>query len=401
MRTIAWILTGWALPAPTVNNDVVPLQQLPEQSAQPITGISTTSVLSQTSVSSPLSQGASTWLANVEPPTKAEVQLLRQAFAEFYGVTRDLTKSEQLLSQVITAWERQPADEKAGLYRVRGDCYTALGDADKAWADYDQAVTLLQGPGGDKADPTELPAALLGRARSRKALGTQVTPTQAQQAAADYKLYLELSSREDWDTEQELIEDGATRNPYAAWEWGSVLRQAGQWKEAATAHALAAQAFGEIGDRPRAAISLLDSGIDLAAAQDVAQATSVLENAIAKTKGIEARDVGVLQRVISKEGEGSMALAALLWNDSNQKPQAEKVLGEACVRLEQLQADAASKSKAKMPIPEETPRLKFSIDDDMPALQVSCFRFKNPVFLDQLGWPKDLQDKVIKLETLR
>ena len=98
-----------------------------------------------------------------------------------------------------------------------------------------------------------------------------------------------------------------------------------------------------------------------------------------------------------------MALASLLWSEgAGQRAQAEKVLGDACVRLEQLQADAASKSKAnKVQLPVEQARLKFSIDDDIPALQVSCFRFKNPVFLDQLGWPKDLQEKVIKLETLK
>jgi hypothetical protein len=48
-----------------------------------------------------------------------------------------------------------------------------------------------------------------------------------------------------------------------------------------------------------------------------------------------------------------------------------------------------------------TPQLRFSIDDDGPSMDVSCFRFKNPAFLNQLGWPEELQQKVIKLETLR
>ena len=58
-----------------------------------------------------------------QPPTKEEIKLLRQAFAVFYGVDRDLTQAEQLLSEAIQVWQRQPPDELAGLYRVRGDCY--------------------------------------------------------------------------------------------------------------------------------------------------------------------------------------------------------------------------------------------------------------------------------------
>ena len=57
------------------------------------------------------------------PPTQEEIKLLREAFATFYGLDRDLVKSEKLLTQVVDAWQRQAPDEKAGLYRVRGDCY--------------------------------------------------------------------------------------------------------------------------------------------------------------------------------------------------------------------------------------------------------------------------------------
>jgi hypothetical protein len=38
-------------------------------------------------------------------------------------VDRDLPRAEELLNQVIDAWQRQAPDEKAGLYRVRADCY--------------------------------------------------------------------------------------------------------------------------------------------------------------------------------------------------------------------------------------------------------------------------------------
>ena len=56
------------------------------------------------------------------PPTNAEVKLLREAFGAFYGELNP-EKAETLLSEAILAWERQPPDEKAALYRVRGDCY--------------------------------------------------------------------------------------------------------------------------------------------------------------------------------------------------------------------------------------------------------------------------------------
>jgi hypothetical protein len=61
--------------------------------------------------------------AETGPPTKDEINTLREAFAAFYGASRDATAAEQLLTQSIDAWQRQPPDEQAGLYRVRGDCY--------------------------------------------------------------------------------------------------------------------------------------------------------------------------------------------------------------------------------------------------------------------------------------
>jgi len=94
------------------------------------------------------------------PPTQEEIKLLREAFATFYGLDRDLVKSEDLLNKVITAWQRQAPDEKAGLYRVRGDCYMAMLRPNDAERDYTTAIELLKGPGGDSADPSELPMSL-------------------------------------------------------------------------------------------------------------------------------------------------------------------------------------------------------------------------------------------------
>ena len=94
------------------------------------------------------------------PPSQKEITLLREALASFYGVDRDLEKSEQLLTEAINAWQRQPPDEQAALYRVRGDCFMAEVKPLDAEKDYTTAIKLLEGPGGVLADPAELPAAL-------------------------------------------------------------------------------------------------------------------------------------------------------------------------------------------------------------------------------------------------
>jgi hypothetical protein len=164
---------------------------------------------------------------------------------------------------------------------------------------------------------------------------------------------------------------------------------------------MAANAFEEIADKGRSVISLIDAGIDLAAAADSrsAEAKDILQKATGQTKGIESRDVQLLQRIIAKEGEGKMALAALLWDDGS-RSEAESVLGDACLRMDQLQADAAARKNDKLP--DEPVRLKYSLDDDLSPLQYSCSRFKNANFLsNELGWPESLQSKVGKLQTLR
>lgn len=119
------------------------------------------------SIPSIISTHAKEWLlpqpafaADIAPPSNDEVQTLRSAFAAFYGANRDAQAAEPLLTQSIQAWERQAPDEKAGLYRVRGDCYMVLMKPLVAIQDYTTAINLLQGPGGDKADPSELPSAV-------------------------------------------------------------------------------------------------------------------------------------------------------------------------------------------------------------------------------------------------
>jgi hypothetical protein len=78
------------------------------------------------------------------PLTKQEISMLREAFAAFYGTNRDPPRALELLSEVIDAWQRQPPDERAGLYRVRADCYMAVSKPLEAIQDYSTAINLLQ-----------------------------------------------------------------------------------------------------------------------------------------------------------------------------------------------------------------------------------------------------------------
>jgi hypothetical protein len=224
-----------------------------------------------------------------------------------------------------------------------------------------------------------------------------------QQTADDYKAALLLLGEDEYDddqTEMEALAAAATKNPYATWEYGAALRIAG--RPDGKVRNLAAAAFRAIGDPARAAIAAIDAAIDgYAATGDVAAAETSLATAIAKTVGVEGRDVRLLQRVITKEGEARLALAGLYWSD-NKKSQAEEVLGDACVRLDQLsnQMDGATASTTKAENT-NTKKLRFSIDDNDDSLvgRLTCTRFKNKDFLaKELGWPESLQDKVLQLQ---
>ena len=378
--------------------------------------------------------------AEVQPPTAEEVSLLRSALAAFYGQPRDSPRALELLARAVDSpgWRRQNPDERAALYRVRGDVDMDLRRPEEAVVDYGTTIGLLEGPGGERADEGELPAARLGRARAMRGAilsGTQsLTKEEWSGVAQDYQVALRLTSRDDYlETDVEREQDGAARNPYAAWEWGQALRGAGRYGRAAEVHALAALSFRDIGDRARGVIAELDAGIDLAAAaaapaaagaaaaagDDAATSTNyykdareLLEKDIPKTTGITTgtTDVELLQRVIAKEGEARIALAAtLLWNDGNgDKASAERQLGEACVRFDQLEADNADREAARMKKglmpPLKYNRVLFSIDDIAGAAaggKVSCARFRDDEFLTRtVEWPEALRARVQKLNKL-
>ena len=326
-----------------------------------------------------------------------------------YGEGGSPATAEPLLNQVVDIWGKQPADERAALFKVRGDCYLRLTRMDDAVRDYTAALDLLDSPEGELADPAERPAARLGRARAIMSIkgrvdGTPVTKEMARKAAEDYSISLKLSARDDdFDTDDEMIEDGAARNPYAAWEMGTARRAAGDFAGAYKAHVLASDSFENIGDHARSVISFLDAGIDLAAVGDLEAAKEILEPAIKSSVGVESNDVELLERVVSKEGEARIAYASILWN-ANDKSRAEAQLGEACLRLDQLEKDASErKLKAKKSDNMQIEDLGYSIDDIIPqGGEISCSRFKNEKFLSStVSWPQSLKEKVLSLQKLK
>ena len=222
-----------------------------------------------------------------------------------------------------------------------------------------------------------------------------------------------LSSREDWDTVEEKVEDGAKTNPYAAWEYGMALRRNGQYEEAKAIHMLTSDLFDSISDRSRSVISLLDAGIDAASVEASSSkdsgAKALLKKAIGYTTTAESRDVALLQRVVAKEGEARVVLSALEWTDPNDKSlrgDAEMELSSACERLDQLEQDAmerGKKNKAPSASTSTAVPLRFNIDDYPGALETSCSRLtKNKEFQsERLELPLVLQDKIQKLNQLK
>jgi tetratricopeptide (TPR) repeat protein len=227
---------------------------------------------------------------------------------------------------------------------------------------------------------------------------TTATSNDAARAIQDYEKALKLYSREEWDTDQELLEDGARTNPYATWEYGMALRLSGKFQEATDIHKLASQYFEDIGDPARAVISLIDAGID-ASDYNVDKARDLIKTALGGIKLVEGRDIPLLQRVIAKEGEARMALASIYWT-TGERQEAESQLGLACQRLDQLEADAIARNKVNPKV--IPPRLKFNIDDGVGALDISCSKLKNKEYLStRLEWPESLQAKANKLYSLR
>jgi hypothetical protein len=144
----------------------------------------------------------------------------------------------------------------------------------------------------------------------------------------------------------------------------------------------------------------MDAGIDLAAMGKTIEAKEAISSAIKNMKKVEGGDVDLLQRLLAKEGESRVALASVLW-DSGDKQEAEELLGTACYRMEQLEADTQKRlASRKIEAEPDKSKLTFSIDDQ-PGAGISCSRFRNEKFLSEtINWPDSLQKKVNKLQAL-
>jgi hypothetical protein len=147
-------------------------------------------------------------------------------------------------------------------------------------------------------------------------------------------------------------------------------------------------------------IASIDAGIDLAGAGNTDEAKALLQKSIKKTTSVEGRDVDLLQRVIVKECEGRIALASLLW-ETKDRAGAETQYNDACVRLDQLEADAQARNERLGELAKKPESLKYHIDDIPGPFEVSCSKFKQSEFLEQtVQWPQSLQQKVFKLQNL-
>lgn len=281
----------------------------------------------------------------------------------------------------------------------------------------------------------------LGRARAVRSMGSSATSSQALRASKDYESYFLSTSRLDENmgdddapasangdgdrdggtSFSDAVVDGIRRNPYAAWEWGMVDRVARNYDRASEIHGLAASAFEEIGDRPRSVICALDRGLDLASGlnavdyggggkrddKSLATTRKALEDAISSTVEVEGRDVGLLQRVVAKEGEARVALSGVLWN-SDSRGSAESQFGTACARLDELNADYRTREADRVrrggtpsSIEPRGASVRFSIDDIVGAEEASCSRFKNEKFIEEkLVWSDGLRTFVKKFLAL-
>ena len=140
----------------------------------------------------------------------------------------------------------------------------------------------------------------------------------------------------------------------------------------------------------------------------MATARQTLEDATQSNANVRGRDVELLQQLVSKEGEASIALSGIIWNSSNQNEGAAKFqYGTACAWLDELNADYQTQEDERFKRGREPlvkPRgtsLGYSMDDIVGADEASCSRFKNEKIIEEkLVWNEELQRMMKKFLTL-
>ncbi|KAJ8604119.1 hypothetical protein CTAYLR_001790 [Chrysophaeum taylorii] len=231
-------------------------------------------------------------VANV--PSPQAIELVQRAL-EAAGNDLRSRETEELLSASIDEWQRSslPADELAGLLKLRSDALLSQGRPEAALRDLDQELALLN----TDADPAERPRAYLSRARLRFARG-------------EYDLALAdgLASLAD-DDALTAIE---RQNPYTHELVAKSASFIGRYELAAEQFGEAERAHATVGDGLRAANAAADRALALCGAGDCERESRrvfLLKN---RPTSNNPEDIPLLQELSRKDAELHLAFAARL-----------------------------------------------------------------------------------------
>ncbi|KAJ1456539.1 hypothetical protein M885DRAFT_517316 [Pelagophyceae sp. CCMP2097] len=242
--------------------------------------------------------------AFAEAPGAAAVELVRSALAAAEDAPSS-PRTRQLLTQSIAEWRRsgQPADEVAGLLKLRAEGASAAGDGKAALLDYNAALELFEEANDGSPD---LPRAYLARARLEFDAGDFA-------AAAR-------------DTSRALLDDDALLaierdNPFSYELLADSLDRGGSFAGAADAYGSAEAAHLRVGDVLRATTAAMDKALALYGVEDsdeVLRAPWFRETQ--RAFGLKSRpdsnnpdDIPVLQDLSKKDAELHLALGARLY----------------------------------------------------------------------------------------
>ena len=261
-------------------------------------------------------------------PSPAALTLVQQALE---SSSQQKPDAVSLLDKAIGTWKKEklPDDELAGLFRLRADARNRLGAPDNAEADLTEVVQLLRGPGAAAADPSELPRALLFRARLEFARSSWSA------ARGDASAALAL------DDDLPPLEQ---RNPFAYELLGRASLRDGDFAAAAAAFGDAEKAHDRVGDAIRARNAEADEALALLSAGDDAGSTATRRLFAQKSnpRTNNPDDIPLLQELSRKDAELHLALGAKLAAKGNAKD-ATALWETGCIRLQTYVDDTTAR----------------------------------------------------------
>ena len=250
-----------------------------------------------------------------------------------------LPTADSLLTKSIAEWKKaeQPADEVAGLFKVRGTVRAEQGRTADAIADLSDCISLLSSQ--PRADAVELQRAFVQRARLHSAVKAW---------AAAERDYGEAIARLD---QLDAIE---STNPYVYRERSGVRSRLGDFAGAAEDALTASVEFKAIGDKLRSLLASSDAALALYGAGEVDEAVVRMKSTFTSygSKSPSSNnpdDIGTLQALARREAELHLAYAAHLFGTDEsgaQRAAAEKQWETGCIRLESFVRDAISREEA-------------------------------------------------------